>query len=137
MKDNEAPFFFVMNADIMCEYPLQTLIDFHKSHGKEVSMMMTSVEDPSKYGVIVCDEDGKVTRFVEKPNEFINNKVNSGIYIFNNTMLDKIQLKPHYLEKDVFPKLCEQGQLYCCNLPGYWMDIGAPKAYIAGTKYYL
>ena len=93
------------------------MIDFHKSHGKVATMMVTTIEDPSKYGVVVYDENsGRVTKFVEKPKIFVNNKINTGLYIFSTSILDTIELKPHYLEKDIFPKLCREEQLYCCHL---------------------
>ena len=74
-----------MNSDIICDYPLEKMIDFHKSHGKEVSILTKDVEDPSKYGVVLSDHHNKVVQFVEKPKQFICNKINAGIYIFNNT----------------------------------------------------
>lgn len=59
--------FFVFNSDVTCEYPLKNLLEFHKSHGKEGTLMVTKVEEPSKYGVVVTDNTGKIQRFVEKP----------------------------------------------------------------------
>lgn len=56
LQDNTCPYFFVFNSDIICEYPLENLLEFHKAHGKECSLMITSVEDPSKYGVVIVDE---------------------------------------------------------------------------------
>lgn len=137
LKDAQYPYFFVFNSDIICEYNISSLLDFHKSHGKEVSMMVTQVEDPSKYGVIIANEDGRVTKFIEKPKEFFVNKINAGLYIFNNTIIDKIELRPHFLEREIFPKLAEDGQLYCIPLKGFWMDIGKPKDFLTGSKYYL
>lgn len=66
-------------------------------------MMSTIVEDPSKYGVCSIGEDGVVNKFVEKPKEFIANRVNAGIYVMNFSVLEKIALKPHYLERELFP----------------------------------
>ena len=100
-------------------------------------MMVTTVEDPSKYGVVMSGDDGLVTKFIEKPKEFISNKINAGLYIFNNSVLDKIEMRPHFLERDIFPKLAEEGELYCTQLKGFWMDIGQPKDFLLGTKYYL
>jgi mannose-1-phosphate guanylyltransferase len=114
----------VFNSDIICEYPLQKLEEFHKSHGKEVSIMVKEVEDPSKYGVIIAEEDGRIIKFVEKPKEYVGNKINAGIYIFNNSIIDKIDLRYSMLEKDIFPKLAEEGNMYSMNLSGFWMDIG-------------
>jgi mannose-1-phosphate guanylyltransferase len=86
--------------------------------------MVKDVEDPSKYGVVVSNEDGRVTKFIEKPKEYVNNKINAGIYIFNHSIFDKLELRPSYLEKDIFPKLSEEGNLYSMQLSGFWMDIG-------------
>lgn len=99
--------------------------------------MITDVEDPSKYGVVVANEEGKVLKFLEKPKEFVSNKINAGLYIFNNSVIDRIDLRPHYLERDIFPKLAEEGQIYCKKLTGFWMDIGQPKDYLTGVKYFL
>ena len=114
-KKEECPYFFVFNSDIICEFPLEEMIEFHRSHGKEATMMVTQVEDPSKYGVVVMaptqssEEGGRVAHFVEKPKEFFTNRVNAGLYIFNKSILDRIEVKPGFLERDLFPKLAEEG----------------------------
>jgi len=56
LKDNTEGLLFVFNSDVICNYPLEKLIEFHKSHGKEGTIMVTEVKDPSKYGVVVADE---------------------------------------------------------------------------------
>ena len=59
---------------------------------------MTKVEEPSKYGVVVYDEaGGKIERFVEKPQVFVGNKINAGMYIFNSTILDRIEVYHMYI----------------------------------------
>ena len=50
--------FFVFNSDISCEYPLQDMLDYHKTHNGEGSLFVTKVKDPSKYGVIVAKDNG-------------------------------------------------------------------------------
>ena len=113
------------------------MIKFHRTHGKDITMMVTSVEDPSKYGVVLPFEDGRVFKFIEKPKDFIGNKVNAGLYVFNTSVIDMIEIRPHFLERDLFPKLADEGKIYCMNLTGFWMDIGQPKDFLIGTKYYL
>jgi NDP-sugar pyrophosphorylase family protein len=54
------------------------------------TIFVNEVDDPSKYGVIVADETGKIKDFIEKPTEFISNKINSGLYLFNVSMIDRI-----------------------------------------------
>jgi len=135
LKDGEP--FFVLNSDVICEFPFADLLAFHKSHGAEGTIMVTKVEEPSKYGVVVSQEDGRIQRFVEKPQIFVGNRINAGIYIFNPTILDRIELKPTSIEKEIFPKMAEQGQLYCMPLEGFWMDVGQPKDFLAGMCLYL
>ncbi|KRW99939.1 hypothetical protein PPERSA_12615 [Pseudocohnilembus persalinus] len=136
-KDNEENLFFVFNSDVICDFPLQQLIDFHKSHGKEGSIFMTKVEEPSKYGVIIHDQKGKIERFVEKPKEFIGDEINAGLYLFNTSVIERIPMQPTMLEKQVFPQMASEQQLYGLILPGFWMDVGQPQDYLKGTKLIL
>lgn len=67
------------------------MIAFHKAHGREGTIVVTKVEEPSKYGVVVFDEsNGRIERFVEKPDEYVGNKINAGLYIFNPSILKRI-----------------------------------------------
>nr|ACK87007.1 GDP-mannose pyrophosphorylase [Carica papaya] len=130
--------FFVLNSDVISEYPLTEMIKFHNSHGGEASIMVTKVDEPSKYGVVVIEEaTGKVEKFVEKPKIFVGNKINAGIYLLNPSVLDRIQLRPTSIEKEVFPEIAAENKLYAMVLPGFWMDIGQPKDYITGLRLYL
>lgn len=67
LADNSSGLLFVFNSDVICEFPLEKLVEYHKSHGKEGTILVTTVEDPTKYGVVVSREDGQITQFVEKP----------------------------------------------------------------------
>jgi len=130
--------FFVLNSDITSEFPFEALLKFHKSHGKEGTIFVTQVSEPSKYGVVMYDEKtGQISRFVEKPQQFVGNKINAGMYIFKKDIIKRIPLKPTSIETDVFPKMAECGQLYAMELEGFWMDIGQPKDYLSGMCKYL
>ena len=82
--------FFVFNSDIICDFPLTELIDFHKSHGKSASIVLATVEDPSRFGVVVTNQKQRIEKFVQKPKEFISNKINAGIYLLNLSVIDSI-----------------------------------------------
>ncbi|KAK0585179.1 hypothetical protein LWI29_024333 [Acer saccharum] len=136
--DDSGEPFFVLNSDVISEYPLKEMIEFHRGHGGEASIMVTKVDEPSKYGVVVMEETtGKVEKFVEKPKNFVGNKINAGIYLLNPSILDRIDLKPTSIEKEVFPNIAAENKLYAMVLPGFWMDIGQPKDYITGLRLYL
>jgi len=136
LSEGDEPF-FVLNSDIICDFPFRQLAEFHKNHGKEGTICVTRVEDPSKYGVVVAEPNGEIIQFVEKPSVFVSNKINAGIYIFNPSMLSRIELKPTSIEKEVFPKMAHVQQLFCMNLEGFWMDVGQPKDYLTGMCLYL
>lgn len=100
--------------------------------------MVTKVDEPSKYGVVVqMPNSSAIDRFVEKPVEFVGNRINAGIYIFSPKVLDRIELKPTSIEKETFPSMVRDSQLHCMDLEGFWMDIGQPKDFISGTCLYL
>lgn len=146
--------FFVLNSDIICDFPFKQLERFHRDHGREGTIVVTKVEEPSKYGVVLYDAAGCIRNFIEKPLEFISNKINAGnlrifqiylilmpafvfcgigMYIFNPSILDRIELKPTSIEKEVFPVMAQDQQLFAMELDGFWMDVGQPKDFLKGS----
>lgn len=99
--------------------------------------MTTPVEDPSKYGVVISQENGQIESFVEKPQTFVSSKINAGLYLFNLDMIDRIPNEPTSIERAIFPLMASDANLFEMELPGYWMDIGQPKDYLSGQAMYL
>ncbi|KAJ3467303.1 hypothetical protein MRS44_004867 [Fusarium solani] len=126
LAKDDSPF-FVLNSDVICDYPFQDLLAFHRSHGNEGTIVVTKVEEPSKYGVVVHQPGHRslIDRFVEKPVEFVGNRINAGMYIFNTSILDRIELRPTSIEKETFPAMVRDNQLHSFDLEGFWMDQGA------------
>lgn len=131
--------FFVLNSDVICDFPFQQLAAFHKSHGQEGTIVVTKVDEPSKYGVVVHNPNhpSRIDRFVEKPVEFVGNRINAGIYIMNPSVLNRIELRPTSIEQETFPAICKDGELHSFDLEGFWMDVGQPKDFLTGTCLYL
>ncbi|VDK48337.1 unnamed protein product [Anisakis simplex] len=137
LLDDGEPF-FVLNSDVICDFPFRQMIEFHKKHNREGTIAVTKVEEPSKYGVCVFDEKtGKIDSFVEKPQEYVGNKINAGMYILSPSVLDRIPLSPTSIEKEIFPVMAKAGELYAYVLPGFWMDVGQPKDFLTGMRLYL
>lgn len=137
-KDDEP--FFVLNSDVTCEFPFKKLVEFHNAHGDEGTICVTKVEEPSKYGVIVHkpSHPSRIDRFVEKPVEFVGNRINAGIYILNTSVLNRIEKnRPTSIEQETFPAMVNEGQLHSFDLEGFWMDVGQPKDFLTGTCLYL
>jgi mannose-1-phosphate guanylyltransferase len=137
LASNDQPF-FVLNSDVICDFPFREMVEFHKRNGQEGTIVVTKVEEPSKYGVVVYDQaTGKIDEFVEKPQEFVSNKINAGLYIFTPSILNRIEAKPTSIEKEVFPFMAKDEELFCMELKGFWMDVGQPADFLTGMCLYL
>jgi mannose-1-phosphate guanylyltransferase len=100
------------------------MAEFHTSHGAEGTMVVTQVSDPSKYGAVVHNPaSGLMQKYVEKPHIFVSNRINAGFYIFQPSVLDRIENKPTSLERDIIPYLVREGQMYCYQLKGNALKI--------------
>lgn len=124
--------FLVIYGDIFSNVDLNAVLSFHRKKGGVATMVVTEVDDPSKYGVAVIDDEGKVLDFVEKPpkERARSNLVNAGIYVFEPEVLKYVPNRPSKLAKDVLPKLAGDGVLYAYRHSGLWFDIGMPLDYL-------
>lgn len=69
-------------------------------------LKVTRVEEPSKYGVVVYDQTtGKISKFVEKPQVFVGNRINAGIYMFNPSILNRIEVRQWQEIQEFYKKL--------------------------------
>ena len=128
---------FVFNSDVTCRFPLKDMLKFHQKHKKEGTIAITKVKDPSKFGVILYDENLNIKDFVEKPQNFVGDDINAGLYIFNKKFLERVEAKPTSIERDIFPQMAKEGELYAFKLEGFWADVGQPKDYLQGTNLFL
>jgi mannose-1-phosphate guanylyltransferase len=142
LLEDEKPF-FMLNSDVACEFPLVEMLNYHNEHGKEGTILVTPVEDPSKYGLVVANEDGLITQFLEKPapgtKNLPSNKINAGIYLLNKSVLKRIPTEQvaMSIERQVFPAMVVDADVHAMILPGYWMDVGQPKDFLTGTHLHL
>lgn len=134
---NDGEPFFVLNSDVSCEYPFKDMIDFQKKTNASGVLLATPVEDPSKFGVILYEDSGKIKDFVEKPKRFISSFINAGIYYLTPDVFQRIELRPTSIEKEVFPEMAADGLLYVMELKGFWADVGQPNDYLVGQNLLL
>src|SRR5262249_60104728 len=102
------------------------------------TIVVSPVENPSAYGLVEAGADGRVLRFVEKPEpEEINCKtINAGVYVLEPSVLNYIPAGEKFsFEYQLFPALlAADEQFYTYTWPGYWIDIGAPSRYLQANK---
>lgn len=125
----EAPEFLVLNGDSFLEIDFRGLIEFHRSHhGAIASMAVLPVPDAGRYGTVRVDASGRVSGFTEKTGSDAPGLVNGGVYVFTQGVLQSIPEGPASLERDVFPRLLDQG-IYAREQNGIFIDIGTPADY--------
>jgi mannose-1-phosphate guanylyltransferase / phosphomannomutase len=126
--------FMVISGDVMTDFDLSELIGFHKKTGATVTIGLARVQNPLEYGVVLTDEQGRVTKFLEKPGwgEVFSDTVNSGIYIIEPEVLNLVDAdRPFDFSKELFPRLLRAGEpIYAKALDGYWCDVGMPSQYL-------
>jgi len=126
--------FFVVNGDVFADIDLTVMMQLHRDRKALASLALTPVEDPSMYGVVETDGQGRVRRFVEKPprDKATTNMINAGIYILEPDVLNYITPNAFSMfERDVFPLLLERGQaMYGYPFQDYWVDIGTVDKYL-------
>lgn len=125
--------FLVISADVLTDIDLAAALEFHQSRGAIATILLTRVENPLAFGIVITDSDGKVTRFLEKPKwgEVFSDTINTGIYILEREALEFIpEGKEFDFSKDLFPLLLEKGlPLYGYIGTGYWKDVGTLEQY--------
>jgi mannose-1-phosphate guanylyltransferase len=129
--------FLALNGDSLRETDLGALLSFHRERATRATILLTPVEDPSRYGLVRVDGDGRVLSFLEKPRpeEIDTNLINAGMYVLEPDVLELIPPgRPVSIEREVFPRLVDDGAVYGVALPGYWLDIGTPDAYLQAHR---
>jgi mannose-1-phosphate guanylyltransferase len=126
----------VLNGDILSGHDLGAQLSLHREKDAAVTLHLTEVDDPSRYGVVPTDSSGRVTAFLEKMLNPVTNRINAGCYIFRRSVIDQIPAgQVVSVEKETFPELIESGAIVMgYNEPGaYWLDVGTPEAFVRGS----
>jgi mannose-1-phosphate guanylyltransferase len=128
--------FVVVNGDILTDVDIAALIARHRRVGAEGTIHLTPVDDPSAFGVVPTDADGRVLAFIEKPprDQAPTNLVNGGTYVLEPSVLDRIPPdRKVSIERETFPAMVADGTLYGLATDDYWTDTGRPDLYLAAN----
>jgi len=103
------------------------------ARGAGATIALTRVDNPSAYGVVLVDEQGRVEAFVEKPapGTAASNMINAGMYVVEPSVLDRIPEGRSSIERQVFPAMVADRCLFAAPSPAYWIDVGTPATYLA------
>lgn len=135
----------VFNGDILTTVDLAKILDLHQAKGAEATITLVPVEDPSRYGLVETDAEGRVLRFIEKPQpdelaDLGTNNINAGIYVLEPSILDIIAKDANRsFEYDVFPDILKRELPFYAYVieDDYWLDIGTPASYLKAHHDFL
>ncbi len=132
--------FVVVNGDVLTDLDLTGLMAFHRERGAEGTIALHPVSDPSAFGVVPTDDDGRVVAFVEKPprDDAPTNEINAGTYVLEPSVLERIPVTGRVsIERETFPAMVRDGRLFARSDTAYWLDTGTPGAFLEANFDYL
>lgn len=123
-------FFVMSNGDSLFDADLSTLLGQALKSGSNGRLLLSEVEDASRYGTVHVGQDGIVQAFLEKRPNSGRQMINSGVCLFRREAIlgENIEF-PASIEADVFPSWVASGNLEACVGEGYFIDIGLPESY--------
>ncbi|MGB2805916.1 MAG: sugar phosphate nucleotidyltransferase [Candidatus Zixiibacteriota bacterium] len=125
--------FLIISADVLTDIDLKAASDFHQANRARATMVLARMENPLSYGVVFTRDDGRISRFLEKPTwgEVFSDTVNTGVYIMEPEVLEQIPEKQNFdFSKNLFPHMLEADQrLFGFVTSGYWRDVGNLEEY--------
>jgi NDP-sugar pyrophosphorylase family protein len=133
--------FFMINGDIILDFEFSQMLNAHHK-SQELGLVGSKiVNDPSRYGVLIVDEKtNKIANFLEKDDykpskgKVVPMPINAGVYLLEPEIFSYIEPKKKMsIERDLFPTLAKEGNLFYFPIPGIWRDIGKPEELLQGN----
>src|SRR5256885_16850103 len=120
--------FLVISGDALTDYNLKDIIEYHQEKKALATLTLAHVHNPLEYGVIITNEEGHITQFLEKPSwgEVFSDTINTGIYVLDPAIFAYFEKdKPFDFSQELFPYMLKKGDpIYGYVAEGYWCDVG-------------
>ena len=137
MESYNPDYVLILSGDHIYKMDYEVMLDFHKANNAEVTIavMPVPMEEASRFGIMITDENRRIVDFEEKPVHPRSNLASMGIYIFNwktlrEALIAKADQPALDFGKHVIPYCHEQGKpLYAYEFNGYWKDVGTLQSY--------
>lgn len=137
MESYNPEYVLILSGDHIYKMDYEVMLDFHKANNADVTIatMPVPLEEASRFGIVIADENKKIMDFEEKPKEPRSNLASMGIYIFSWKVLRDalIELKDQQscdFGKHIIPYCFEkQKRLFAYEFNGYWKDVGTLGSY--------
>jgi mannose-1-phosphate guanylyltransferase len=129
--------FLMLNGDVLTDLDLTAQIAQHEATGATGTLALVPVADPSSYGLVRLRDDRAVEEFLEKPEPgtvLDTNLISAGAYVLERSVLELIEPdRKVSIEREVWPRLVDDGLYGFDDQRAYWLDIGTPERYLEAT----
>ncbi len=124
--------FFALNGDILTDLDLTAMMQAHRAGAAAVTIALHHVPDARAFGLVERAADGRVTAFLEKPEETVPGDVNAGTYIVEPAVLRRWRADREIsIEREIFPAVIGAGSVVLgFSAEAYWLDLGTPEKYL-------
>ena len=137
MEQYNPDYVLILSGDHIYKMDYKIMLDYHKANNADITIaaMPVPMEEASRFGIVVTDEDNRITEFEEKPTQPKSNLASMGIYIFSWKVLKEalIKLKDQNecdFGKHVIPYCFENNKrIFAYEYNGYWKDVGTLSSY--------
>ena len=127
----------ILSGDHIYKMDYEVMLDFHKENNADVTIavMPVPMEEASRFGIVVTDENHQITEFEEKPEHPSSNLASMGIYIFTwkalkEALITKSDVEDCDFGKHIIPYCHEKGErIFAYEYTGYWKDVGTLGSY--------
>lgn len=126
----------ILSGDALCDFSIGGVLRAHEKSGALATLVTAKTGDPREYGLVLTDQTGRVTGFVEKPaySQAVSEQVNTGIYVLSSEAVRRLPERGDFAA-DFFPSLLASDAVLQAYAPkGYWRDIGSPAAYLEAQR---
>lgn len=139
IEQNDPEYVLILSGDQLYRMDYADMLATHKKNNADLTIAVMPVpwEEASRFGIITADDEGRITKFTEKPKKPDSNLASMGIYIFTTDLLLEAlredaadQTSEHDFGKNIIPKLLGDGKrLYTYEFNGFWRDVGTISSY--------
>lgn len=137
MQQYNPEYVLILSGDHIYKMDYELMLNYHKEHDADITIacMPVPIEEASRFGVVLTDDDNRITEFEEKPEHPRSNLASMGIYIFKWSVLKDalIKLKDQQqcdFGKHVIPYCHEKhDRIFAFEYNGYWKDVGTLGSY--------
>ena len=137
METFSPEYVLILSGDHIYKMDYEVMLDFHKENQADVTIaaMPVPMEEASRFGIVVAEEDGQIQEFQEKPAQPKSNLASMGIYIFSWPVLKEALIALREVHgcdfgKHIIP-YChgKNNRLFAYEYNGYWKDVGTLGSY--------